>query len=69
MKLYTIGEIYRLKLLKNHNGEPYKHKGTIAKIVSKLNPTTKKSPWGLAVCLSEKQINDYNNKWKEFIVS
>jgi len=61
MQLYTIGEIYRQGLLKNHKGEPYKHKATIAKIVSQLKYKIKKTPWGVAKCLTKEQIEKYNS--------
>lgn len=60
MKLYTLGEIHRLQLLKNHNGEPYKHKSTIAKIVSRMDYQTKNTAWGVANCLTDQQIEEYN---------
>lgn len=63
MKNYTIGEIFRLQLLKNHKGEPYKHKATISKIVNSLSPNIKKTAFGDAKVLSEKQIAEYNNRW------
>lgn len=60
MKTYTIGEIFRLKLLKNHLGEPYKHKATLSKIVNKIGAKTIKTAFGEGKVLTEKQINDYN---------
>lgn len=62
MKHYTIGEIFRLGLLKNFDGEPYKHKASLSKIVNALNPGTKKTPWGEAKTLSDKVIKEYNQK-------
>lgn len=66
-KLYTIGEIYRLGLLKNHKGEPYKDKSTVAKIVATLGFVTKKTPWGTAKCLTKDQIELYNKDRKQQI--
>lgn len=66
MKTYTLGEILRLGLLKNHKGESYKHKATISKIARELGAKEQKTPFGLAKCLTEDQIDAYNNKWKEF---
>ena len=57
---YTIGEIFRLGLLKNHKGEPYKDKGTVSKALSKLPYTTKKTAWGSAKYFSIKDIESYN---------
>jgi hypothetical protein len=61
-KLYSIGEIYRLGLLKSHTGEPYKDIGNISKIAKQLGTTKKKTAWGNAKCLTIKQINAYNKK-------
>lgn len=60
MKYYTIGEIFRLGLLKNHKGEPYKHKATISKIVNNMDYKEKKSPFGPSKVVSEIQIKKYN---------
>lgn len=60
MKYYTLGEIFRKGLLKNWKGEPYKDKASLSKVVNKLRYTTKRTPWGIAKCLSEKQIKEYN---------
>lgn len=60
MKLYTLGEIFRLGLLKNHSGKPYADKATISRIVARLSPEVKKTPWGLAKCLTMAQINSFN---------
>lgn len=62
MKLYTIGEIFRLGLLKNYKGEPYTDKSSVAKIVANLDYQTKKTPWGEAKCLNEVQIKTYNQQ-------
>lgn len=60
MKIYTIGEIYRLGLLKNFDGEPYKHKATVSKIVKSLPYREVKTRWGISKMLSEKYIKEYN---------
>lgn len=62
-KTYTIGEIFRLGLLKNHEGKPYAHKSTVSKIVNKLSPEDKNTAFGNAKVLSEAQIHRYNSRW------
>lgn len=61
-KLYTIGEIFNQGLLKTWKGEPYKDKAAISKIVNSLPYTVKKTAWGQAKCLTQKQIEAYNKK-------
>ena len=60
MKKYTIGEVFRLGLLKNWKGEPYKDKASISRIVSKMKFETKKTAWGMARVVSEKEIHKMN---------
>jgi len=62
MKHYTIGQIYRLGLLKNFEGRPYKHKATVSQVVNKLKFKIIKTQWGLAKVITEKQIREYNKK-------
>jgi hypothetical protein len=63
-KFYTIGEIFRLELLKNHEGQPYKDKATISRIVNLMHYKLKKTPFGPAKVVSEKEIKKHNSKWK-----
>jgi arginine repressor len=63
MKTYTLGEIVRLGLLKNHEGVPYKHKATIARIISTLGLTKTKTPWGEGYAITEEIINKLNSRW------
>jgi len=62
MKYYTIGEIYRLGLLKNFDGKPYKHKATISRYVNQMNFRIKKTRWGEAKEVSEKEIRKFNKR-------
>lgn len=62
---FTIGEIFRLGLLKTFDGQPYKHKASISNIVAKLSTKSLQTKWGLAKTLSEEQIEEFNNKWRE----
>lgn len=59
-KLYTVGEIFRLGLLKNHHGEPYKHKATILQIVRRLPHARTETPWGTAYAISAAEIEKFN---------
>ena len=62
-KEYSIGLIFRLGLLKNHKGEPYKDKATVSRIVSKLKHKEIRSPFGMAKVVSEKEIERWNKHW------
>lgn len=63
---YTLGEVFRLKLLLNSFGEPYKHKATISRVASKIGTKTRMTPFGPAKCLTKKQIDSWNGKGKMF---
>lgn len=60
-KLYTLGEILRNKLLLNYKGKPYGDKGTISRVAAKLGTINKKTAWGIAKCLTAKQIKSHND--------
>lgn len=64
MEQYTIGEIFRLGLLKSHTGEPYKDKATISRIVGKMKFSLKKTPWGMAKVITVKDIEKHNASMK-----
>jgi hypothetical protein len=62
---FTVGDIFRLKLLKNHSGEPYKDKATIARIVkNELKAERKLTPWGMGWNVHGSEITRWNNLWK-----
>jgi len=61
-KLYTIGEIYQNKMMVDFKGQPYKHKVSVARLVNRENFKTIRTPWGLAKCLSQKQIDKINRE-------
>lgn len=61
MKYYTIGQIFKLGLLKNYKGEPYKQKATISRIVSTLPHIKRPTPFGVSKVVSEKVIAKYND--------
>lgn len=63
MKEYTVGEIFRLKLLKNKNGQPYKDKGAVSNVLARYPHKTKMTPHGQAKLFSEETINKINQRW------
>jgi hypothetical protein len=62
---YTIGEIYRQGLLKNHKGKPYKDQGTISKVLAGQPHTTKKTPFGPAKLFTKSTIDKLNARWEK----
>lgn len=66
MKLYTLGEILRLGLLKNHRGEAYKHKGTISRIIAGMKGKRVRTPWGMGYAVSARDIEKHNKKQRSF---
>lgn len=58
-KLFTIGQIYRLGLLKNREGESYKNKATISRIVNRMKFTIVVTPWGPAKAVSQKELDKH----------
>jgi len=60
MKYYTTGEIYRLGLLKNRNGKPFKHKASVYKIVKRLPNKVIDTKWGPSLSVSELDIKKQN---------
>lgn len=63
MKTYTVGEIARLGLLKNHKGEPYKHKATVLKLLQAARVKREKTPWGMGYAVTEATISQLNARW------
>lgn len=61
MTTYTIGEIVRLGLLKNHKGEPYKHKATVLRLLR--SSARKKTPWGVGYAVTEAEIKALNERF------
>jgi len=64
MKKYTIGEVFRLGLLKNYQGKPYKHKATISKLINLLNYDIIETAYGPAKVVSKEEIERSNNSRK-----
>ena len=63
-KLHTIGEIHKLGLLKNYEGEPLKHKASVANVVKQLDYKVVMTKWGEGKGLTQEQIDAYNNRRK-----
>lgn len=64
-KYYTVGEIARQGLLKNHKGEPYKHKATVLKIVQKLPHRKIQTPWGPGYSVAKEEIDLFNKHYEK----
>lgn len=60
---YTIGEIFRAKLLLNKDGQPYKDKATVSNVLSKYPYEVKKTPYGPAKLYTQKTIDQANKRW------
>lgn len=63
MKKYTIGEIFRSKLLLNHKGEPYRDKASVSKALAKYPHKMKKTAFGPAKLYTEATIRKANSRW------
>lgn len=63
MEQFTIGEIFRKKLLLNHRGKPYTSQGTISKILSNEPHVIQKTAFGNAKLFSRKTIDSLNKRW------
>lgn len=61
MKHYTIGEIFRLGLLKNHKGEAYKHKSTVRNMLGKAKKKKVQGQYGPTYQVSEQEIDRLNH--------
>ncbi len=60
-KTYTLGEIFKLGLLKNKDGLPFAHKGTVAKVIQgKLQHKKVSTRWGMGYEVSVEEINRFN---------
>jgi hypothetical protein len=61
MATYTLGEVMRKGLLKNHKGEPYKHKATIQRLLHKAK--RKDTVWGKGYAITQADIDKLNARW------
>jgi hypothetical protein len=58
---FSVGQIIQLGLLKNHKGEPYRHKSSVLRIINRTK--RKKTPWGNGYAVSRKEIDTLNSRW------
>ena len=63
-KYHTIGDIFRGEMLRNFEGEPLKHKASVANVVNRLDYKVIMTKWGEAKALTQEQIDAYNNRRK-----
>ena len=64
MRYFTIGEIYRLGLLKNHKGEPYKSKGAVSVAARGGKREQDDTAYGPAYKISQAESDRYNRSHK-----
>ena len=64
-RAYSIGEILRQGLLKALDGEPYKSKISISKLVNSVDFQVVKTKHGLGKGLTMIQIDELNARWNE----
>lgn len=63
MKHFTIGEIFRLGLLKTSKGTPYTSKGSVSVAVRQLEFKIEETPFGRARLIPRSEIDRYNRQW------
>lgn len=63
-RLYTLGEIHRLGLLKSHTGEPYKHKATISRIMSRMKMPKGRTLHGMGYRIPMTAIRAHNKRMR-----
>lgn len=63
MTTYTLGEILRLGLLKNHKGEPYRHKATLSRVVDRMGLEKVPTPYGIGYAVPESKIEEHNARF------
>ena len=61
MQTFTVGQIIRLGLLKNHKGEPYTQKATILKLLQGSKRV--QTPWGMGYAVTQAEIDALNARW------
>lgn len=64
MKYFTIGEIYRLGLLKTHKGTPYSSKGAVSVALRGIKKQKRETAHGPAYMVSQAQIDRLNKAFK-----
>lgn len=62
---YTVGEVFRLGLLKNAFGLPYKHKATVSRVIALHGKSLlKKTQFGMGRVVTKEQIEIINRRWE-----
>jgi hypothetical protein len=64
VKFYTIGQIFRLGLLKNNKGEAYKDKASVSNVLKTYEATEKKTPFGMSRMFPDTLIAKLNSRWQ-----
>lgn len=65
-KYYTIGEIFRLGLIKSQRtGGAFKHRPNLTVALREISFKEVQTPHGRAKVLSESQIAEFNNRLKK----
>ena len=64
MQYYTIGQIFKLGLIKNHLGKNYTTKTSVSKVLAQLEFTPQKTPFGMAKTYSEEQIAELGKRFE-----
>lgn len=59
-KTYTVGQIASQGLLKNHQGEPYRHAQTVLKIVQGWGLDKVPGPFGPEYRVPQRLIDNHN---------
>lgn len=63
MKTYTLGEIFRLGLMKDKNGYAYKTRGGISRMLRKHMKFKRiKTKYGKGLCVTEAEIKKFNKR-------
>lgn len=65
-KHYTVGEIFRNKLLLNKDGEPYKNKSAVALIVRGMKCKVINTAHGKGKSVPLSEIEKHNNLMKSY---
>lgn len=60
---YTIGQIFKLGLLKNQDGQPYKDKATVSNILARYPHKPTMTPHGPGKLYSQTVLDELNGRW------
>jgi hypothetical protein len=63
--MFTTYQIHKEGLLLNHKGEPYRHRGTLTKVLATIKPAkVVQGPYGLTKYYSQKQLDALNKRYE-----